>query len=183
GPARGAPRAGLAPRATEPCHPPGLGGRRDRLTSSYPLPRGNSSMRQSLRSSLVALFATLPVLLAFAGCGNGDNTRVARVTGTVSYKGKPLRNMVINFMPPDGRPSWGKTDSNGKFELDYDDTRKGAKVGHHKVFMSPGVQTIDGGRSKESKKAIAQGVGISQEEMNALFAKYGSEENTKLEID
>jgi hypothetical protein len=129
------------------------------------------------------MFATFPILFALAGCGNGDNTKVARVTGTVTYKGKAVPNMTINFMPPDGRPSWGKTDANGKYEMVYDDTRKGVKVGHHKVFITPGVQTIDGGRSKESRKAIAQGIGLSQEEMNDLLMRFGSEESTKLEFD
>ena len=140
-------------------------------------------MHPSSRFLHVALFATLPVLFAFAGCGNGDNTKIARVTGTVTYKGKPVKNVTVNFMPPDGRPSWGKTDSDGKFEMVYDDTRKGVKLGSNKVWITPGVQTIDGGMSKASKKAIAEGVGISQEEMNDITMRFGSDESTKLVVD
>jgi hypothetical protein len=140
-------------------------------------------MRQSSRFLHVALFATLPVLFAFAGCGNGDNTKIARVSGTVTYKGKPVPNMTVNFMPPDGRPSWGKTDADGKYDMTYDEDRKGVKLGRNKVFFTPGVQTIDSGRSKESKKAIAQGIGLSQEEMTDITMRFGSEESTKLEVD
>jgi hypothetical protein len=139
-------------------------------------------MQQSSRFLHVALFATLPVLFAFAGCGNGDNTKIARVTGTVTYKGKPVSNMTVNFIS-DGRPSWGKTDADGKFEMIYDEDRKGVKLGRNKVFFTPGVQTIDSGRSKESKKAIAQGLGLSQEELNDITMRFGSEESTKLEVD
>ena len=140
-------------------------------------------MHPSSRSLHVALFAILPVLFAFAGCGNGDDTKIARVTGTLTYKGKPVPNMTLNFMPADGRPSWGKTDAAGNFEMVYDEDRKGVKLGHSKVFITPGVQTIDNGRSKESKKAIAAGLGLTQEETNDITMRFGSEESTKLEVD
>ena len=109
---------------------------------------------------------------------------MARVTGTVTYKGKPVPNMMVNFMPTAGRPSWGKTDANGKFEMIYDADYKGVKIGHHKVYFTPpATATIDGGRSKASKKAIAEAAGLTPEEMADLRSKYGSEKTTKLEVD
>src|SRR5580704_15129652 len=103
----------------------------------------------------VAALVALPVMLALAGCGKGDYPAMAKVTGTVTYKGKPVPNMMVNFMPTAGRPSWGKTDAEGKYEMVYDSDYKGVKMGHHKVYITPPASTIDGGTSKASKKALA----------------------------
>ena len=97
---------------------------------------------------------TLPVLLALAGCGKGDYPEMARVTGTVTYKGKPVPNMMVNFMPKSGRPSWGKTDAAGKFEMIYDADYKGAKIGHHKVYFTPPANRHD---RRSQEQSVAQG--------------------------
>jgi len=140
-------------------------------------------MQYASRVSRVATFATLSVMFTLAGCSKGDYREMARVTGTVTYKGKPVPNIMINFMPTNGRPSWGKTDSEGKFEMVFDENVKGVEVGHHKVYFSPAAFTIDGGASKKSRKAIAEATGLTPEEMNEIRSKYGSEEVTKLEVD
>jgi hypothetical protein len=146
------------------------------------MPHSTFSVRFCSRR--IAALVTLPVLFAFAGCGKGDYPDMARVTGTVTYKGKPVPNMMVNFMPTEGRPSWGKTDASGKFEMIYDSDYKGVKMGHHKVYFTPPANTtIDGGRSDASKKAIAQAAGLTSEEMADLRTKYGLETTTKLEVD
>jgi len=122
-------------------------------------------------------------MFMLAGCNRGDYPEMARVSGTVSYKGKPVPNIMVNFMPTEGRPSWGKTDSEGKFEMILDENVKGVKVGHHKVYFTPAAFTIDGGASKKSRKAIAEATGLTPEEMNEIRSKYGSEDVTKLEVD
>jgi hypothetical protein len=141
-------------------------------------------MPHSFCSRRVAALVTLPVLLALAGCGKGDYPEMARVTGTVTYKGKPVPNMMVNFMPTDGRPSWGKTDTDGKFEMIYDSDYKGVKMGHHKVYFTPpATATIGGPASKASRKAIAEAAGLTQDEMADIRSKYGLETTTKLEVD
>jgi len=90
---------------------------------------------------------------------------------------------MVNYMPTEGRPSWGKTDSEGKFDMIYDENVKGVKVGHHKVYFTPAAFTIDGGASKKSRKAIAEATGLTPEELLEIRSKYGSEDVTKLEID
>lgn len=140
-------------------------------------------MRYVSRAVRVAAFVTLSVMFAFAGCGKGDYPEMARVSGTVAYKGKPVPNIMVNFMPTEGRPSWGKTDDAGRFEMVYDEDYKGVKIGHHKVYFTPAVFTIDGGASKASRKAIAEATGLTSAEMLELRSKYGSESDTKLEID
>jgi hypothetical protein len=140
-------------------------------------------MRYSIRTFRIAALVTLPTLFALAGCGKGDYPEMARVTGTVTYKGKPVPNMMVNFMPTEGRPSWGKTDASGKFEMIYDADYKGAKMGHHKVYFTPPATTIDGGTSKASKKALAEAAGLTTDEMMEIRSKYGSEDVTKLTVD
>jgi hypothetical protein len=140
-------------------------------------------MRPSSLSLRVAPIMSLPILLTLAGCDKGDYPEMAKVSGTVTYKGKPIPNMMVNFMPTEGRPSWGKTDANGRFEMIYDSDYKGVKIGHHKVYFTPPATTIDGGSSKESTKALAAAAGLTPEEMGELRKKYGKEETTKLEVD
>lgn len=140
-------------------------------------------MRPDNRSSRISGFITLSVLLALAGCSQGDYPEMARVTGTVTYKGKPVPNMMVNFMPTEGRPSWGKTDSEGRFEMVYDADYMGVKTGHHKVYFTPPATTIDGGTSQASRKAIASAAGLTPEELAHIREKYGSEEATQLEVD
>jgi hypothetical protein len=138
-------------------------------------------MRLIPRSVRVVGLVALPVLLTLAGC-KGDYPEMSRVTGTVTYKGKPVPNMMVNFLPPDGRPSWGKTDAQGKYEMVYDADYKGAKVGRHKVFFTAPATTIDGGASKESRKALAEATGLTPEELNDIRTNYGNED-TKLQVD
>ena len=131
-----------------------------------------------------AALATLPFVLALAGCNNSDYPALARVTGTVTYKGKPVPNMMVNFMPTAGRPSWGKTDAQGKFEMVYDEDYNGVEIGHHKVYFTPpATATIGGPASKESRKAIAEAAGLTSEEMADIRSKYGLEETTQYEVD
>jgi len=140
-------------------------------------------MRNRFLSLRVAVIVSLPVLLALAGCNKGDYPEMAKVTGIVTYKGKPVPNMMVNFMPTAGRPSWGKTDANGRFEMVFDSDYKGAEIGHHKVYFTPPATTIDMGKSKTSSKAIAEAAGLTPEEMRDFRKKYGLEESTKLEVD
>jgi len=127
--------------------------------------------------------SSLPVWLALAGCGNSDLPEMARVTGTVTYKGKPVPNMMVNFMPTAGRPSWGRTDAVGHYEMNYDADNMGAMTGHHKVYFNPAVATIDGGASKKSREAAASQLGLSPDDIKSILDKYGKETTTKLEVD
>ncbi len=75
-----------------------------------------------------------PVLLvALAGCG-GD-PKVVKVTGTLTYKQKPVTNAILTFLPDKGRQSWAETDEQGRFKINYDRHQDGAVVGKHKVWV------------------------------------------------
>jgi len=142
-------------------------------------------MRYCSDALRVAVLVTLPVVFTLAGCGKSEYGATARVSGKVTYKGKPVPNMLINFMPvgaKEGRPSWGTIDGSGNYKMDEEGDLKGVIMGHHKVYITAPATTIDGGTSKASKKAIAEAAGLTPEEFLELRNKYGSED-TKYEVD
>jgi hypothetical protein len=73
------------------------------------------------------------LLVAFVGCGDG--IKVVPVSGIATYKGKPIPRLIITFTPPTGRPSAGMTDAEGRFELNYEEDRKGAQVATHTITV------------------------------------------------
>jgi hypothetical protein len=87
------------------------------------------------------LFAAAVLAMA-SGCGDGLS--IGPVSGQVSYQGKPVEGATVTFIPkspPPGKAfvSIGKTDANGKYELQTNmgtETRKGALVGEHAVTIS-----------------------------------------------
>ena len=71
----------------------------------------------------------VPALLL--GCGSGDTPPLGQVTGVVTLDGKPIDGAMIQFEPvSNGLPTaFGKTDSEGKYELWYSRGNKGASLG------------------------------------------------------
>ncbi len=89
-------------------------------------------MRQSRMLLVVIVF--LPAVVA--GCRKNDG--LVPVRGTVTYRGNPLPNALVVFMPetPDVLPSSGLTDSNGRYELMTIVPGDGANVGKHRVTIT-----------------------------------------------
>lgn len=79
--------------------------------------------------------ATLWALVA--GCG-GDAPKLARVTGTVTFGGRPLDGATVIFEPTGGGlpPSVGTTDASGKYELQYSRDASGATIGEQVVRIT-----------------------------------------------
>jgi hypothetical protein len=80
------------------------------------------------------------VSAAAAGCGAGGPT-FAEVEGVLRVKGKPLPNVVVEFLPDpekgtSGPKSQGFTDEKGRFTLRADTNQGGAVVGWHRVVLS-----------------------------------------------
>src|SRR5262245_42513281 len=76
-----------------------------------------------------------PLLLAtLAGCSDSGPT-IVKVSGTLTYKGQPVTNAYIQFLPEQGRQSWAQTDEQGRFKINYDRHQDGAVVGKHKVWL------------------------------------------------
>jgi len=91
---------------------------------------------------MALLAAAFAAAVGFAGCGSGG-PEIVEIEGTVTRNGKPVPNVRIYFAPTDGRPSWGISDADGRFVLDYDYDYDGAKVGTHKVWVVDESGNID----------------------------------------
>jgi hypothetical protein len=91
-----------------------------------------------------AVLAALLVLNLFilGGCGGkSERPPLGKVSGTVSYKGKPLTQGSVLFTPVQGRGGEtgqvgvGQIESDGSFELTTFDTGDGALIGQHVVTI------------------------------------------------
>jgi len=124
-----------------------------------------------LRSSAVA--SAFCSFLLLAGCG-GSN--VVPVSGTLNYKGKPVPNAIINFVPESGRPSVGETDENGRFTLTYDPQIKGAQLGKHRVYV-----TFNAAAATNQPGSVPGEAPKQSAEMREFFGKYSSDKS-KVEV-
>jgi hypothetical protein len=73
------------------------------------------------------------------GGGCADNgPELAPVEGVVSLNGKPVPDALVEFQPQigAGSPSYGSTDSQGKYVMLFSQQRAGALVGEHLVRIS-----------------------------------------------
>lgn len=82
------------------------------------------------------LFATLIASLVLTvGCGS-KGPKLSKVYGVVTLDGKPVPNAAITFVPTDATPrspSYGKTDSEGRYTLAFSRDRYGAIPAVHIV--------------------------------------------------
>ena len=83
----------------------------------------------------VFLAAVAAVLLAGPGCGPRES--MAKVSGTITFKGQPVRMANVQFMPQKRPMAGGLTDKEGRFSLTTRRPRDGAFVGSHKVAIVP----------------------------------------------
>jgi hypothetical protein len=79
----------------------------------------------------------LVLSLCCAGCSRGEKFVLVPVEGVVTLDGEPLADARVVFFPsPQGRPSSGRTDADGRFQLSYLEGQMGALAGKHKVSIS-----------------------------------------------
>jgi len=64
---------------------------------------------------MIAVGCLLAAAVAASGCSRRPKT--VRVTGVVTYQGKPVKDAAVLFAPEKGRPATGVTDENGRFRL------------------------------------------------------------------
>jgi hypothetical protein len=119
--------------------------------------------------SLRKLFLSVVVpflLVALASCGSKPG--VVKVTGTLSYKGKPVTNAHLDFIPDSGRATWAETDDQGHFVVHYDRTQDGIAVGKNKVS----IKIKQGAATEPGKPPVVP------RDMVAFFDKYSPEKTT-----
>lgn len=127
-------------------------------------------MCTTARLSRLGLLLTLAIL---SGCSDGP--KIVRVAGTVTHNGKPVPSLTIHFIPETGRPSWGLTDENGRFTLEYDNKIQGALVGTHSVWVQ--------WRPRSPQEELNPNLANRPAELPAIEAKYGSQEKSPLKVE
>jgi hypothetical protein len=98
-----------------------------------------------------------------------------QIQGRITRGGKPLPGLLLHFHPADGRPSWGLSDADGKFKLNYSKHYEGARLGKHRVFVA-----FD--RTPETPFDV-NGRQQLNADQQAVIEKYGQLESTPLEVD
>lgn len=128
-------------------------------------------------TSTAARFVMLALAaMAVFGCGRGG-PRVVNVRGTVTRDGKPVEKLFLNFVPDNGRPSWGVTDAEGHYTLHYDRERGGALVGAHRVWVQ--VRPT----SPADELALNRGTLKLHPETKQILAKYGNVATSPLVVE
>jgi hypothetical protein len=118
----------------------------------------------------------LLVSFVVTGCGSGG-VSVVPVSGTVTRGGKPVPKLFLNFVPEHGRPSWGVTDEDGHYTLNYERGRDGAVLGMHKVF----VQIRPASPKEEAD--LQSGRLKLHPQIASILQKYGKRETTPLKVE
>ncbi len=122
-----------------------------------------------MRGRVSAAVAAVALLVA-VGCSN--EPRVVEVSGVATHAGQPVPNLLVTFEPDGGRPSWGITNAEGKFTLEYTATEKGAMMGSHKVTAVFRAGSPD---DEMAGKGMTPAV-------KAVQAKYGDATNTPMRV-
>ena len=106
-----------------------------------------------LALTALVLAALLMAALPLAGCGKSNMT-VAPVSGLVTLDGAPLKSASVTFQPKDGgRPSFGVTNDQGRYILEYSVSELGAKVGPCTVRITTENRGDDSG-AKPTKELV-----------------------------
>ena len=93
------------------------------------------------------LLVLLP-LLCVLGCGGGAAPASKRdpvfpVSGTVTYKSKPVVGADVTFTVEGGkRSAFGKTDAKGVFHLTTYAANDGAMAGKHSIIITKGAAVV-----------------------------------------
>jgi hypothetical protein len=85
------------------------------------------------------------------GCSKGPTRpKVVPVSGSIKFKGAPLPNATVTFLPEGSSPRnpFGTTDASGNFKLTSYDTDDGAVPGDYVVVIVAGV-AADGKKPEE----------------------------------
>jgi hypothetical protein len=93
-----------------------------------------------MRNSISLTTITLFVIVTLAGCSSrSSQPPTYPVTGSVTWKGKPVPNATVVLIPAGGagqESAAGVTDASGKFQLTTYNLNDGAHAGEYQVKVS-----------------------------------------------
>lgn len=92
-------------------------------------------MRPPMPSALIRVaLASALALSGFVGCSKGPP--LGKVSGTITYEGKPVEQATITFTHiGEERTAFARTDADGRYELTFTDGRSGALLGENAVSI------------------------------------------------
>ncbi|MBL8815388.1 MAG: carboxypeptidase regulatory-like domain-containing protein [Planctomyces sp.] len=132
------------------------------------------------------------LLMVTAGCSATNEVDYGKVDliqagGTVTLDGAPLASAVISFDNPEtGTFSFARTDSGGKYVLQFDTEKKGVTPGQKIVQISTSRTILGLGGSEEGDPAsdgAVEGEGESGESnVEAVPSCYNKESILKVEV-
>jgi hypothetical protein len=122
--------------------------------------------RSTLRSLLI-----LGLLSTLAGCGRSE---LVSGSGRLTYKGKPVPNTYVTFMPEEEgkRASHGLSDDDGKFVLSFSRSEMGVLRGRHAVSLKYRASAAE-----EAHRAS------TTEEIKDVIARYSDPKTTRLHYE
>jgi hypothetical protein len=140
-------------------------------------------MNQRSLAMMLKMMCNVPLPRLLAGCLSVllagcdlTGTKVIRVSGVVTRGGKPVPNLFLNFLPEQGRPSWGVTDDKGNFVLHYDKSRDGAVAGLHSIFVTFKPSDIRAEKAPVGTKVRPP------DDLIPILAKYGDPQRSLLKV-
>jgi hypothetical protein len=92
-----------------------------------------------LRKCGLTVACGVSLLIGVTGCGNPG---MAKVSGTVTFRGTPVPDAVVQFLPTSKPGAGGRTDAEGRFSLTTLKPGDGAYVGQGRVTITPYVEWV-----------------------------------------
>lgn len=123
-----------------------------------------------MKPPAIATLATAALLLLAIGCGD-SNSAICKVSGTLTYKGKPIPQVYLRFEPDDlttKATSMAVTDASGRYEMFIGST-PGVYRGKVKVYCDDPLAAMGGRTPVPSEVESAY---------RELCSKYGAGKST-----
>ena len=131
-------------------------------------------------ASGIALLTGL--LLTHSGCGEAKRVATIPVTGTVSFKGAPVADAYVVFLPASGPRATGTTDATGRFQLMTTNPSDGAVAWEHVVLVEKSEPANANDPYAKRKAIIPPAYGNPQESPLRQKVAAGGTNDFKIEI-
>ncbi|NQW47776.1 MAG: hypothetical protein HQ464_08415 [Planctomycetes bacterium] len=93
------------------------------------------------RRGVTAVGLIASICLLSSGCGGGKE--MGRVSGTATYRGKPVPDAVVRFPPKQKPPGLARTDDKGRYTLNTLRKGDGGFAGTSVVTITPWIEPLD----------------------------------------
>ncbi|QDU63579.1 hypothetical protein Pan216_44600 [Planctomycetes bacterium Pan216] len=89
-----------------------------------------------MKRYLATTLSSLSMVLVASGCGS-SGPEIAKTQGRIVYKGAPVPNASVVFLPEDGGPfASAETNAEGTYFLTTQSLGSGAVLGKHRIMIT-----------------------------------------------